>query len=68
MSLPANPPFNNSDTAITAYAFLGSEATMQVVSAAKDNMFALPSQLFYRTQISVCRWFLAKDNTADAKA
>jgi hypothetical protein len=33
----ANPPFNDSDTAITACAFPGSEATMQVVSEARDN-------------------------------
>jgi len=37
MSLLANPPFNDSDTALRACAFLQSEATMQVVSEAKDN-------------------------------
>jgi type I restriction enzyme M protein len=33
----ANPPFNDSDTALRACAFIQSEATMQVVSEAKDN-------------------------------
>ena len=33
----ANPPFNDSDTALRDSAFLQSEATMQVVSEAKDN-------------------------------
>jgi hypothetical protein len=38
------------DTALRDSAFLQSEAIPQVVSAAKDNMVALPSQLFYSTQ------------------
>ena len=33
----ANPPFNDSDTALRDSAFLQSEAKMQVVSEAKDN-------------------------------
>jgi type I restriction-modification system DNA methylase subunit len=37
------------------------------LSAAKDNMVALPGQLFYSTQIPVCLWLLAKNKTADAK-
>ena len=37
MNLAANPPFNDSDTALRACAFLQSEATMKVVSEAKDN-------------------------------
>jgi type I restriction-modification system DNA methylase subunit len=32
------------------------------LSAANDNMAALPGQLFYSTQIPVCLWFLAKNN------
>jgi type I restriction-modification system DNA methylase subunit len=28
---------------------------------------SLPGQLFYSTQIPVCRWFLAKNKNADAK-
>jgi type I restriction enzyme M protein len=35
--LLANPPFNDSDTALRGSAFLQSEAKMQVVSEAKDN-------------------------------
>ena len=34
----ANPPFNDSDTALRGSAFLQSEAKMQVVSEAKNNM------------------------------
>ena len=33
----ANPPFNDSDTALRDSAFLQSEAKMQVASEAKDN-------------------------------
>jgi len=33
----ANPPFNDSDTALRDRAFLQSEAKMQVVTEAKDN-------------------------------
>ena len=33
----ANPPFNDSDTALRDSAFLRSEASPQVVSEAKDN-------------------------------
>ena len=43
------------------------EATPQVLSAAKNNMVALPGQLFHGTQIPVCLWFLAKYKSADAK-
>jgi type I restriction enzyme M protein len=32
-----------------------------------DCMVALPGQLFYSTQIPVCRWFLAKNKAAEAK-
>ena len=35
--LLANPPFNDSDTALRDSAFLQSEASPQVVSEAKDN-------------------------------
>ena len=31
-----------------------------------DCMVALTDQLFYRTQIPVCLWFLAKSNNTDA--
>ncbi|OYU42767.1 MAG: hypothetical protein CFE44_22160 [Burkholderiales bacterium PBB4] len=37
MNLLANPPFNDSDTALRDSAFLQSEAKPQVVSKAKDN-------------------------------
>ena len=40
------------------------EGKPQVVSEAKDNMVALPSQLFYSTPIKVCLWFLAKNKSA----
>ena len=55
------PLFNDSDTALRGSAFLQSEAKPQVLSAAKNNMVALPGQLFYSTQIPVCLWFLAKN-------
>ncbi|WP_395718835.1 N-6 DNA methylase [Prosthecobacter sp.] len=55
------------DTALRDSAFTQSEAIPQVVSEAKDNMVALPGQLFYSTQIPVCLWFLAKNKAADAK-
>ena len=32
-----------------------------------DCMVALPGQLFYRTQIPACLWFLAKNKNAAAK-
>lgn len=41
-----------------------SEAIPQVVSKAKDNMAALPGQLFYSTQIPVCLWFCGKNEPA----
>jgi len=44
-------------TAKRASAFLHSEASPQVLSNAKNNMVALPGQLFYNTQIPVCLWF-----------
>ena len=37
-----------------------SEGKPQVVSETKDNMVALPGQLFYSTQIPVCIWFRTK--------
>ena len=37
MSHLANPPFNDSDTALRACAFPRSGATVQLVSAAKDH-------------------------------
>ena len=37
MNLLANPPFNDSDTALRESAFLQSEAKPQVVSEAKDK-------------------------------
>ena len=46
----SNPPFNDSDTALRGSAFPKSEAIPQVVIAAKDNMVALPGQLFFSTQ------------------
>jgi type I restriction enzyme M protein len=54
------------DTALRDSAFPQSEATPQVLSPAKNNMVALPGQLFYSTQIPVCLWFLAK-NRNDGK-
>jgi hypothetical protein len=39
------------DTALRDSAFSKSEATPQVLSKAKNNMVALPGQLFYSTQI-----------------
>lgn len=36
-NLDASPPFNDSDTALRACAFLGDEVIMQAVSEAKDN-------------------------------
>ena len=50
------------DTALRDSAFLQSEAIPQVVGEAKDNMLALPGQLFYSTQIPVCLWFSGKNN------
>lgn len=55
------------DTALRDSALSKSEATPQVLSKAKNNMVALPGQLFYSTQIPVCLWFLAKNKAADAK-
>lgn len=37
MSLLANPPFNDSDTALSGSAFFQSEANPQVMSEANDN-------------------------------
>ena len=58
---------DNVDTALRDSALSRVEATLQVLSAAKNNMVALPGQLFYSTQIPVCLWFLAKNKNADAK-
>ncbi|MEN8856396.1 MAG: N-6 DNA methylase, partial [Akkermansiaceae bacterium] len=55
------------DTAPRESASLQSEAIPQVVSEAKDNMIALPGQLFYTTQIPVCLWFLTKNKKADSQ-
>ncbi len=55
------------DTALRDSAFPQSEAIPQVLSKAKNNMVALPGQLFYSTQIPVCLWFLAKNKADDAK-
>jgi type I restriction enzyme M protein len=55
------------DTALRDIAFPQSEATPQVLSAAKNNMAAFPGQHFYSTQIPVCLWFLVKNKNADAK-
>lgn len=38
-----------------------------IESRAVDVMVALPGQLFCRTQIPVCLWFLAKNKIAGAK-
>jgi type I restriction-modification system DNA methylase subunit len=63
------PLFNDSGTALRGSAFLQSEAKPQVLSEAKDNMVALPGQLFYSMQIPVCLWFLAKrENEAETAA
>ena len=40
------------DTALRDSAFAQSEATPQVLSKAKNNMVALPGQLFYSTRHS----------------
>ena len=54
------------DTAPRENAISEGEAIPQVVSEAKDNMIALPGQLFYTTQIPVCLWFLTKNKKARA--
>jgi len=36
------------------------------LSAAKNNMVALPAQIFYSTQIPVCLWFCGKNNALDS--
>lgn len=48
------------DTAQRQSASSQSEAIPQVLSEAKNNMVALPGQLFYRTQFPICLWFLWK--------
>jgi hypothetical protein len=63
MSLLVNPPFNDSDTALRACASLQSEATMQAVSAAKNNRVNLPGQC-YSTQIPACLSFIGKNEPA----
>jgi hypothetical protein len=55
------------NTALRDSAFPQSKATPQVLSAAKNNMVALPGQFLYSTQIPVYLWFLAKNKNADAK-
>ena len=52
------------DTAVRDSAILQREATPQVLSKAKNNMVALPGQLFYSTQIPVCLWFFWKNEPA----
>ncbi len=54
------------DTARRDSAFPQIEATAQVLSKAKNNMVALPGQLFYSTQIPVCLCFGGKNNTLDS--
>jgi len=66
-ALVAEEKANLQDTALRDSAFHESEIIPQVVSEAKDNMVALPGQLFYSTLILVCLWFLAKNKKADAK-
>jgi len=58
MNQPANPPCNDSDTALRGSAFHQSEA--------KDNPAALPGQLFYSTQIPVCLWFIRENGNTSA--
>ena len=53
------------DTALRGSAFQLGEASPQVVSEAKNNMVALPGQLFYSTQIPVCLWFDVKRNALE---
>ena len=55
------------DTALRDSAIPRSEAIPKVLSEAKNNMVALPRQLFYSTPIKVCLWFLAKNKAVDAK-
>lgn len=52
------------DTALRDSAFPQSEATPQVLSKAKNNMVALPGQLFISTQIPVYLWFSGKKEPA----
>lgn len=58
-------------TALRDSAFAKGEAILQVVllsreaNKAKNNMVALPGQLFYSTQIPVCLWSGGKSNTLD---
>jgi len=54
------------DTAVRDSAFPQSEAIPQVVSQAKNNMVALPGQLFYSMQIPVCLWFIQEKGNAGA--
>ncbi len=81
MNLTANPPFNNSDTALPAYTCPNREAKMQSVSEAKGNMtglckvgttnFELQSSRVFNSTLApalpVCLWFLAKNKADDAK-
>ena len=49
------------ETAMRECAPLKPEGTPQVVSETRDNMVALPGQLFTNTQIPACIWFLTKN-------
>jgi hypothetical protein len=51
------------DTTMRESALRQSEATPQILSAAKNKMLALPGQLFYSTQIPVCLWFISCDKS-----
>jgi len=52
------------DTALRCGAFPQSEAPPQVVSKPKNNMVALPGQLFYSPQIPVCLLCSGKNEPA----
>jgi hypothetical protein len=44
------------------------EGSPQVASGAKDNMIALPGQLFSNTQILACIWLLTKNKSVCSRA
>ncbi len=50
-------------TALRDSAISQRKATPQVLSAAKDNMAAVPGQLFDSMPIPVCLWFIARDKS-----
>ena len=51
-------------TALRCSANIKPKGTPRVVSEAKDNMVALPGQIFYSTRIPVCLWFVGQDEPA----